>query len=75
MELSNSGDPGSGVAMTFVVRLSRDDAGRLTGVVERVRTGEKARVDGVEAIGPAIARMVTVEGNDDARRPRGADRA
>jgi hypothetical protein len=28
---------------TFVLRLAHDEAGRLTGVVERVRTGEKAR--------------------------------
>ena len=43
MEASNSAGSGVCQAMTFVVRLSRDDTGRLTGVVERVRAGEKAR--------------------------------
>ena len=35
-------DRGSG-AMTFIVRLSKDDRGRITGIVERVATGEKER--------------------------------
>ena len=43
--------------MTFIVRLSIDDTGRVTGIVERVRTGQKERVQGVEAIGEVIARM------------------
>ena len=30
----------------FIVRLARDPTGRVTGVVERVRTGEKERVRG-----------------------------
>jgi hypothetical protein len=44
---------------SFIVRLSvRDGAGRLSGIVERVRTGEKERFEGVEDIGRVIARMV-----------------
>ena len=51
--------------MTFVVRLSSDEAGRVAGIVERVRTGEKERFDGVAAIATVIARMVEA---DHARR-------
>lgn len=47
--------------MTFVVRLSADSTGRLRGVVERVRTGEKRRFDGLEALGPLIGRMAASE--------------
>ena len=75
MEGLNRAGLGGRHAMTFVVRLSRDDAGRLTGVVERVRTGEKARVDAFDAIGHAIARMVAVDGRDNARRGGPADGA
>lgn len=52
----------------FVVRLSRDDLGRITGVVERVRTGEKARVDSLGGIGDVLAEMF---GREDAERFRG----
>jgi hypothetical protein len=47
--------------MTFVVRLSRDAAGQVTGIVERVRTGEKERFEGVAAIATLIARMVGID--------------
>jgi hypothetical protein len=47
--------------MTFVVRLSRDEAGRVTGIVERVRTGEKERFEGLAAIATSIARMVEAD--------------
>jgi hypothetical protein len=40
---------------TFIVRLSRED-GRLTGVIERVRSGEKAHVDS-----RAIGRMIDAD--------------
>jgi hypothetical protein len=48
--------------VTFVVRVAPDEAGRLTGVVERVRTGEKHRFEGEAAIGRIIARIVASEG-------------
>lgn len=35
-----------------------EEAGQLTGVVERVRTGEKHRFHDVEALGAVIRRMV-----------------
>lgn len=53
--------------LTFIVRLFTDEAGRVIGIVERVRTGEKQRFEGVEAIGPIIARIVKEE-NDNAKR-------
>lgn len=47
--------------MTFIVRLYVDEAGRIAGVVERVKTGEKERVYGTAAISQVIARMVSEE--------------
>src|SRR5215470_14088536 len=38
-----------GSMMTFVVRLTLDKVGRITGVVEKVKTGRKARVESVDA--------------------------
>jgi hypothetical protein len=48
--------------VSFVVRAAADGAGRLTGIVERVRTGEKHRFEGEAAIGRIIARLVAEEG-------------
>lgn len=42
----------------FVVRAWRDAAGRVTGVVERVATGEKARFQGAKAMAEIIERML-----------------
>jgi hypothetical protein len=42
----------------FIVRLDRDDLGRITGVVERVRTGEKVRVDTLRTVGQILAAML-----------------
>lgn len=47
---------------TFVVRIDRDDGGNVTGVIERVRTGEKEPFRGLESIGGLIARMLEAEG-------------
>ncbi len=44
--------------MTFIVRLAADEAGRVTGIVERVRTGEKERFEGLGAIAALLARML-----------------
>lgn len=49
------------VAATFIVRLDRSDSGSWTGVVERVRTGEKRRVGDLEAIGRVIEQMTSAE--------------
>ena len=47
--------------VVFIVRLARGSTGRVTGVVERVRTGEKERVAAVEEIGPVLAAMLERE--------------
>ncbi|HEV8437925.1 MAG TPA: hypothetical protein VGT40_07510 [Methylomirabilota bacterium] len=44
--------------LTFIVRVSRDRDGRLRGIVERVKTGEKHRFEHSEGIGGLIERMV-----------------
>jgi hypothetical protein len=58
-------------AATFIVRLDRSDSETWSGVVERVRTGEKRRVADIEAIGRVIAQMASMEsaqdGADDAK--------
>jgi hypothetical protein len=43
---------------TFIVRVFRDDTGRLAGIVERVRTGERARFRTAGGIGRLVERMV-----------------
>jgi hypothetical protein len=50
-----------GSSVTFVVRAARGPDGRLAGVVERVRTGEKHRFEDPGAIGLLIERMVDEE--------------
>ncbi|HZF04960.1 MAG TPA: hypothetical protein VE932_11585 [Patescibacteria group bacterium] len=42
----------------FIVRLDRNDRGRISGVVERVRSGEKARVETVDDVGQILAAML-----------------
>lgn len=51
------GDGPSGFA-TFIIRIWHDDSGRISGVVEWVRTGERIRFQGLAAISEVIARMV-----------------
>ena len=51
----------AGRKATFILRLSVDDAGGVSGVVERVKTREQRRIHGLEAIGPIIAGMMTRE--------------
>lgn len=55
-------------SVTFVVRAARDPDGRLAGVIERVRTGEKCRFEDPDAIGRLIERMV----DDDSHRVGGS---
>ena len=52
--------------MSFVVRLTRDETGRLTGVVQHVKTGLKVRVDGFEAIGQTIGEMFAASATEEA---------
>lgn len=49
----------------FILRVDRDDLGRVTGIIERVRSGEKARVDGLEHVATILAAMLA---RDDAMR-------
>ncbi len=49
--------------MTFVVRLTRDKDGRITGVVEQVKTGLRVRVEGLEAVRQAIDEMIAPPGD------------
>jgi hypothetical protein len=44
--------------VSFVVRVSFEPGGQLTGVVERVATGAKQAFTGVSAVGAVIARML-----------------
>jgi len=44
--------------LTFIVRVSRDRVGRLRGIVERARTGEKWKFEDSPAIGRLVERMV-----------------
>jgi hypothetical protein len=43
---------------TFILRLSRGADGRLRGVLERVRTGEKVLVQELETLGPLVGHML-----------------
>ena len=46
-------------SVAFVVRVNPGVAGdRVSGIVERVKTGEKHRFEGAEAVGPLIVRML-----------------
>jgi hypothetical protein len=48
----------SDASVTFVVRVRRHGPGRLSGIVERVRTGEKRAFQDDESIGVVIGQMV-----------------
>ena len=45
----------------FIVRLARDTAGKVTGVVERVRNGQKERFTALEEVGAIVAQMLADE--------------
>ena len=53
---------GTNGPITFIVRVSIDEEGDATAVVERVRTGQKERVHSVDDIGRAIATMIAARG-------------
>ena len=53
--------------MVFIVQIIRDDTGIVSAVVERLRTGEKARLRGLEALASVITRMI--ERGPDETRP------
>jgi hypothetical protein len=43
---------------SFIVRIAERTGGRLSGTVERVRTGEKARFETLEGVAAAIRQML-----------------
>jgi len=47
--------------LTFIVRLTMEDGGVLSGVVERVRSGEKQRFQSLAALAGVIAGMAERE--------------
>jgi hypothetical protein len=47
---------------TFILRLEVDETGRVLGVVERVRTGEKDRFQGYGMLVEIVSRMVALDG-------------
>jgi hypothetical protein len=47
--------------LTFIVRLSPGAGEELHGVVERVRTGEKQRFEGLERLGAILAQAFAHE--------------
>ena len=53
---------GTRPVVTFLVRTSRDACGGLTGIVECVKTGEKERFTGIEALGRLMERMTSATG-------------
>jgi hypothetical protein len=46
---------------SLIVRLNVTEDGAVQGVVERPRTGEKHRFDGVEALGVIVARIARAQ--------------
>ena len=51
---------------TFILRLTCGPDGSVNGTVERVSTGEKARVDCLDEINRVVARMIAADA-DEAR--------
>ena len=54
--------PGTNGPITFIVRVSINQQGDVTAVVQRVRTGQKEPVHSVDGIGRAIATMIAARG-------------
>ena len=52
---------------SFILRLDVDECGGVTGIVERVRTGEKERFRGFAMLADIVTRMAAA---DDGERPR-----
>jgi hypothetical protein len=50
---------------TLIVRVRQDDAGQMSGVVERVRTGEKVQFHGLETVGRAVSSLLPTGAQGD----------
>ena len=57
--------------LTFIVRLTPGNGGVLSGVVERVRSGEKQRFDSAAALAELIAGMAERETKTRRQEERG----
>lgn len=67
--MTREGTAETGGHATFIVRITRADGGGLTALVERVRTGEKARVQQVEQhLGRVVVRMLEGPAQDEPTR-------
>jgi hypothetical protein len=47
--------------MTLIVRLTCGAAGAITGVIERVRTGQKERFEGIDGLTAVVTRLAAQE--------------
>lgn len=61
MSLADGGDLEGLHHAIFIVRVNRDSGGKLTGVIERVRTGEKIRVEALAEVEQVLASMLARE--------------
>jgi hypothetical protein len=61
MSLADGGDLEGRHHAIFIVRVNRDSGGKLTGVIERVRTGEKIRVEALAEVEQVLASMLARE--------------
>ena len=59
---------------TFIVRVTQDGSGRVSGVVERVRDGRKEPLPGdLAGVGAVIERLLPLETPDDAEDHRSSE--
>jgi hypothetical protein len=56
-------------SMTFIVRIDIHAADRITGVLERVSTGQKYRLHGMDDITSIIRRLASETRDSDAHPP------
>jgi hypothetical protein len=60
----------SSTVVTFIIRITRGSARRVSGTVERVRTGEKERFTDTAGVGLVIERMLESDHQTRRRRRR-----
>jgi hypothetical protein len=60
----------SSTVVTFIIRITRGAARRVSGTVERVRTGEKERFTDTAVVGAVIERMLESDHQTKRRRRR-----
>ena len=60
----------SSTVVTFIIRITRGAARRVSGTVERVRTGEKERFTDSAGVGAVIERMLESDHQTKRRRRR-----